>query len=978
MSPVARLPGERGNQKSSRFVGRARFSQLTIETGAHIACVMKGYPRGFGENIMSKATILSRLHFSTYLLALGSLVTGCGSDASKLSGGDGDSTGHSSGGSGLGGAGSEGYVPIDTDDRGAWFDEQTIALRGTLSIPAANTWLMAQQLAPQLEQYDPGSTARCAVEEDASYAKVLDELGGVRWGYGVSVLPDASKPEFYQGLHEYAPPLLEAGVDNSGAGAAVEIAEADIVGVSATSALFLSSTHGLLMVDLSGDKPQFKCAAKLPGVVDQFYLYDGKLVVMVQDAQRTGSHLLHFSVANDQLSFIESVDLGRSRVLDSRRFNDRLVMYTDLQIGEVNTQNGYTNNSGYGAGVAPSYGGYYGGVNQNRVVRVFSWGDRLKEELTETHIDDTPSPDYLTRADMDRDTPLGTVIASSSRMGTQMWASDHYFVVTESQTDTILNEWKTQSYSVCIESHTEAESYDNCTTQYEERPNPNYVEPDNNGGDRSCTGTTLASCIHEVAKVSSKTIQVPVGRSCETVEYERFVCDKSEYKSYTYPDYEYETYSKLHIYEYTDDGFIRFSDQVSDVDIDQLATTDLSAKVDTLSLSDTLADLRIKGEVQAVQFQNDYLYVISDGLLQTYALAENSLLRTSELQVVSSSLQTAQFTEDKLYLSDASWQVSGEMSVLKVIDLSSAAFPQQSSTDRLLPGSQQLILPTTSGILTTGFVSQFEGQSVQLIKVGLFEDPTANELSYLFLGTDLKGTYNGNSKASYFDGAAERLFWPYSGYDLDSGVPRYRVGVSHIKGSTVVSEGAIDLALPPERVRPRPGTEQMLSFASSEIQALSLGKDIWESAAVFEYFTPVSVYRISDRDDYVEVLNLGNRCKLHFSPVDQLNARRAESITDAFLCSGYPSTAYQQNILWNDKMAVHFDSDGSFTVLEADEATALWEKAMDRDVCLLSDTIFPWSVDISVDPRNAPDLDQLMCFTRDEFAQYQSDKLSAN
>ncbi len=906
-----------------------------------------------------------RFYFQATVVGVGFALSACGG------GSDGTPTGsaESSGTGGPGGAaGNQVEPPDELHDRADWFADQTVALRGTLSIPLESAWLSAAVLAPQLEEYDPGATARCAVEDDANYAQLLDELGGVRWGYGVSVLQDASKPNFLLGIRAQE---NELAADANTGGGGVTIAEADIVGVSETSALFLSSQHGLLMVDLSGTNPQFKCAAKLPGVVDQFYLHNERLVVIVQDAGRRGSHLLHFSVQDDQLAFVESIDLGRSRVLDSRRFNDRLVMYTDLNLQEPTNGGSSYGNYGYYGGFAPSY---FRAPNNNRMVRVFQWGDSLSEELTETHIDDTPSEQYLTREDLDRSTPVGTVIATSSRMGTDMWASDHYFVVTESQTDTRLTGFETRSYSVCVESHQKVTSYQYCSTEYEERPNPNYVEPDNNGGDRACTGTTLSSCIRKVAQVSSKTIRVPVGRSCETRERSEFVCDRSEHKSYTYPNYDYDTYTKLHIYEYTDDGFIRFSDEVSDVDVAHLTSTDLDAMVDTLALSDQTADLRINGNVQVVQFQGGYLYVVSDGVLQTYALAENSLLRTSQLEVVASQLQTAQFTEDKLYLADGSWQSSGETSVLRVIDLANPAFPSQSSTDRVLPGSHQLILPTTSGILTTGAVNRFEGQNVRMIKVGLFEDPSAEELSYLFLGTDLESLSSGQSQASFFDRADERLFWPYGGNDVELGLRKYRVGVSHIEGTEIVSEGAVDLALPPERVRPRPGTKQMLSFASSEIQTLELGAEVWEKQPVFEYFTPVSVYRRNDEDDYVEVLNLGNRCKLHFSSVDRLNERSDSSITEPFMCSGHPSAAYGQNILWNQQLAVHFEDDGSFELLSEVDAAQLWDEALNRDVCIVSEDLIPWGQAIAVDPKDTPPLDELRCFTKDEYIAYANEK----
>ena len=235
------------------------------------------------------------------LAALFLLTTACGGGDDGGNGGDGPGNG-GSGGDGPeisedGGSGGDG--PEIGEDTQAWFAAQTIAVRSTLSIPGGHEWLLAQPLAVQLQEYDPGSTVRCAVENDPAYAAVIDELGGVQWKYQVRVLPDTSKPIFKLGFDALVVPMANAGAaDSSG----VEIAEADIVGVSDTSALFISKQHGLLMTDLSGDQATFRCAAKLPGEVDQFYLHRDRLVVIVQDATRQTGHLLHFSVANDELA----------------------------------------------------------------------------------------------------------------------------------------------------------------------------------------------------------------------------------------------------------------------------------------------------------------------------------------------------------------------------------------------------------------------------------------------------------------------------------------------------------------------------------------------------------------------------------------------------------------------------------------------------------------------------------------------------
>ncbi|HMI89743.1 MAG TPA: hypothetical protein VK509_00190, partial [Polyangiales bacterium] len=75
-----------------------------------------------------------------------------------------------------------------------WFAANTVAKRVDLPVAALGATLDAQQLALQLQGYDPGSLLRCAVSDVPEYETVIDELGGVTWGYGLQVLEDLSKP----------------------------------------------------------------------------------------------------------------------------------------------------------------------------------------------------------------------------------------------------------------------------------------------------------------------------------------------------------------------------------------------------------------------------------------------------------------------------------------------------------------------------------------------------------------------------------------------------------------------------------------------------------------------------------------------------------------------------------------------------------------------------------------------------------------
>ncbi|HMA91808.1 MAG TPA: hypothetical protein VKP30_03935, partial [Polyangiaceae bacterium] len=357
----------------------------------------------------------------------------------------------------------------------AWFKENTISQRGTLSVPASSETLNAQRLISQLVAYDPGSEIRCAVADDPTYRAAIDAIGGVTWGYQVAVLEDESKPRLQAGFPKPQPNWESATGDAKGS--AVEIEEADIVGLSETSALFFSNEHGLLLVDLSAAQPTFTCGVKLPGRVNKFFYYQGHLVVMTETQQygaNRHSYLLHFSVAPNEIRFVESIDLGRGSTLDTRRFNDRLVVYSEFA-----TDDGTETTTDTTGGAAR----YYQPPLKHRALRVFGFGERLTEQMNQTLLDTTPDQSYLTSGAIPKDTAIGTKVSESSAFGTAIWASDHYFVVTEGLTRTYLSSWQTQNYSYCTKSHSVERSYRHCDTVYETRPNPNYTPPDNSGGD---------------------------------------------------------------------------------------------------------------------------------------------------------------------------------------------------------------------------------------------------------------------------------------------------------------------------------------------------------------------------------------------------------------------------------------------------------------------------------------------------------------
>ena len=105
-------------------------------------------------------------------------------------------------GGAAGGLSATGTVAVG-DDLDAWYANATVSYRNLLPVPGAFQVLQAEPIIEQLEIYDPGSLLRCEVQDDPAYREVVDAIGGVTWGYAVSILQDESQPRFLAGFPSY-------------------------------------------------------------------------------------------------------------------------------------------------------------------------------------------------------------------------------------------------------------------------------------------------------------------------------------------------------------------------------------------------------------------------------------------------------------------------------------------------------------------------------------------------------------------------------------------------------------------------------------------------------------------------------------------------------------------------------------------------------------------------------------------------------
>ncbi|HET9957932.1 MAG TPA: hypothetical protein VFQ61_25715 [Polyangiaceae bacterium] len=897
---------------------------------------------------------------------------GSGGSGATSGGGSGAKPGQggSSGASTTGGTvttGAEGGVGNVAGEVGD--PNSALAAKIELPIPREGQVLTASTLANQLTHYDPGSLLRCSVAEDAKYRKAIDALGGVSWGYNITALEDSSKPRYLAGVERIWNDFADSPA--SGASPPVEIVAPDIVAVTDAAALFHSSTHGLMIVgldQLDKGKPEFRCAVPLPGIVDQFFFHGGELVVMTKSHDGRASHLLHFKVQGSELQFVEDVDLGAVSILDSRRFNDKLVFYTSFSPRQVSDMVpspdpiGGSSDEAASQGAAPTSPLSPRALERHRALRVFALGDKLEEELYDTLLDTSEPEAQLVHERITREMPIGTLVSESRSFGQSMWASDHYFVVTEQIAKTSVEGWRTLSYSSCTQSHTVPSRYEYCETQYETRPNPDYVAPDNSGGDRACHGTTLSDCLIEVARVANKTIQVPVGRKCEEREYQNWVCDHYELVTNEYPELRTDISTRLYIYEYTESGFVRVDSSVHEVNAEELDTLAADATVKSVRTSAETYDLAVPGGIQTLYFQNGFLYVVSQGVLQVYAMGGGSIVRTSTLPVVNETLQSSLFSKDKLILSDFGW-ASGDHSTLRVINLSNPAFPKQDGATHELPGGHRSIIAADSGIFTIGSVQSFMGQQVSRIKLGLFSDPYAEETAYSILGTDLKWTWLQAEETQFFNAGSQRLALPYAGQNED-GMPLQRVGFSRVVPGSIVSEGAVVVPEAVQRVRPI-GTqdETYLTFANSSVEWVLPNDREWRSEPVLEYLEPFAIYRQNADAEYVELQRLGTRCRLYFAQETTINDREHGLYSQEFACVGY-TEAYDKRFLFGERLGIEYDDEHEIRALSPEEVSDTLAEIRARPVCLQR---LELADDVNLDPKSPPAVEDFTCMSPEEY-----------
>ncbi len=819
-------------------------------------------------------------------------VVGCGGDSAG--GGAGTGAGGTDGGAGSGGAGTVSDAgSIDAtvtppQDLAAY----TLSYRSQVRVPASGTILSYDDFAAQVSRLDPLAAMRCPVSNAAEFQTAVDALGGINWTHPVSILKDLSQPPLYRG--QIPPPRdypMTAGATDSASSSAPTIVRPDLIGYQDNTAIFLSQRHGLLAVNTAGSKPVLSCALKLPGA-PKYFFYQGKEIVLLVNGVASGTSgyeaaLLRFAVSATGFDFLDAVMLDNQQIQDARLFDSTLVIYATLYSPPVVA--GTTNPDGGGVVAVPATSST--GVSATGVkVTVVNWGTQLglawQEELLNDHVSSDPLAGQDLVQAVSQLTP-GQVVATYKSYKPFISASDSYFVVSRDVSKTVFTGTQSQTYTYCTASHPGPDHTVNyCYPNYEQRPNPDYKDPQSTKGDYPCNGKSLLDCIQEAAPVVSKYIYVRVGETCNSYTYHDYICDSTETKTVSYPTYRTDQSTQFVVWRYTNGDFVKLDEQLFEMASPGATTGSVP------SLTFTGAPLEVSGTIDGkddLQFQHGQFYVLTNQgqALHTLLIAGNSIAELGAQDTprqignyAYSGTHSTLFSDTRMMVSRAYYDSTAPQGITNwsdviMMDLGTPSFPAPLNHFEMPGSSVQLIL-ASAGILGPGTVSfTSSGVARNLQKITLFSQDNASEVDNVLLGTeynaDFTQTWLGTSddQRIRLDWGSQRLFMPYAGYlntpQASFNPPAHRLNITAVGVGTGLSSemtfDPIEDIVRTVSIDSSPTGGSALGFGDSSIYAFNQDTQGWSMDVLEEYATPFAVYRIDDTGDiHARIDRIGSRC----------------------------------------------------------------------------------------------------------------------
>ena len=780
--------------------------------------------------------------------------------------------------------------------------DYTISYRTQVRVPTSGAVLSYDDFAAQVSRLDPIAAKRCPVSHDAEFQTAVDALGGINWTHPVDILKDLSKPPLYRG---HIPPPVNYPMVGRGAGAnatasaAPTIERPDLVGFQENVAIFLSQRHGLLAVKTDEAKPVLSCALKLPGN-PKYFFYHGSEIVLLVNGMTSGTSareaaLLRFGVKPGGFDFLDAVMLENQQIQDARLFNTTLVVYATLFSPPAPVTTGSPDGGTIAAppaGVAavPASGTVVASASGAKVT-VVNWGTQLSLAWQEELLNDHVASDPLAGQDLTtavRQLTPGQVVATYKSYKSFISASDYYFVVSRDVSKTVFTGTQSQTYSYCTAYHAGPDhTVQYCYPNYEQRPNPDYKDPQSTKGDYPCNGKTLLDCIQEAAPVISKYIYVRVGETCNSYTYHDYICDRTETRTVSYPTYRTDQSTQFVVWRYDNGDFVKLDERL--FEMASPATTTGSVP----SLTFTGAPLEVSGSIDSkndLQFQQGHFYVLTNQgqVLHTLLIAGNSI---AELGLQNTPLQggysysgshSALFSDTRMMVSRAYYDYSApkgitDWSDVIMMDLSSPSFPARLN-QFVMPGQSVQLILASAGILGPGAVSFTNaGVARNLQKITLFSQDNASEVDNVLLGTeynaDFTQTWLGTTddQRIRLDWGSQRLFMPYAGY-LNSpqssfNPAAHRLNITAVGVATgLSSEKTFDLVEDLVRtvsLDSSPTAGSALGFGDSSIYAFNQGSQGWSKSVLEEFAAPIAVYRINDTGDvHVRIDRIGARCQI--------------------------------------------------------------------------------------------------------------------
>jgi hypothetical protein len=314
-----------------------------------------------------------------------------------------------------------------------------------------------------------------------------------------------------------------------------------------------------------------------------------------------------------------------------------------------------------------------------------------------------------------------------------------------------------------------------------------------------------------------------------------------------------------------------------------------------------------------------------------------------------------------------------------MMDMTAPSFPTPLNRFTMPGSSDQLIL-ADAGILGPGTVN-FASAGVQrnLQKLTLFAQDDAAEVDNVLLGTEFNANFIrtwlgvADDQRIRLDGASQRLFLPYSGYNhAPTGTfnpAAHRLNITAVGvGTGLSSEVTFDLIEDVVRtvsIASSASAPRALAFGDSSIYVLNQGTQGWSRDVLEEYATPIAVYRINDTGDvHVRIDRIGARCEIA-SFAGSLKAFDPTPLATgpAIACpeSGSPMGIGPDVVFTGSSTGWRFTPDGlTITALTVDEVKEALTHVRNDDYCALDGT--------KDDPTPVPYLDEvptsIWCYPR--------------